>query len=51
MLKFSIDCMMQYSANNLYHGSEVTGSCTTTMPLPTCDFFLFPKEKYAVEKE
>ena len=34
MSKFSIDCMMQYSAHNLYHGSKVTGSCTTTMPLP-----------------
>jgi len=30
MSKFSIDCMMQCSADNLYHGS-----CTTTVPLPT----------------
>ena len=32
---FSVDCIMQCSANNLYPGSEVTGSCAMTMPPPT----------------
>jgi len=35
VLKFPVNCIMQCSANNLYHGSEVTESYTVTMPQPT----------------
>ena len=35
MLKFFAGCVMQCSASELCCGSEVTGSCTTTMLLPT----------------
>jgi hypothetical protein len=31
--KLSIDCMVRCGVRDLHGGSEVTGSCTTTMPL------------------
>jgi len=34
-LKFFIGCMMRCGANDLRHGSKVTGSCTTTTTPPT----------------
>jgi len=74
VLKFSVNCIMQCSANNLCRGSEVTklhrDNATAhssqlvqnyvvkhqipqvlQFPYSPCDFFLFPKEKYAVEED
>jgi hypothetical protein len=33
--KFSIGCVMRCGANDMHHGSEVTGRCTITMPPPS----------------